>query len=358
MQSEDLPIPAILAPCARFGIVDRASVRKSSRSQSTQQMRFVHESHHLGGKHIRAGLILLGMVHAVYIEYTAVGKNILHIPRRVPQIHTARIGIVPLRRSHPLHISGVFPVGRSGKAAVFRRRRRQADAENVTGIYQTAYNIGVNENTFVRENYTFIGWNTEADGTGKAYAANDVIALTAENNTEILYAQWEINTYDYIVNYWVRVNEEAYVIFAGELGGAPVGEKVAVGSVIDQAYLTEKGLPETLTDAEHTYELAVFQGVVVADAENIVNVYYTCVVEEEVETPEPPVVPPVDPEEPEEPEDVEIPDEDVPLGGQPGDTLPKTGDPIYIYIGSAAVSAAGLVGLFLAKNRKEEEEEE
>jgi len=242
--------------------------------------------------------------------------------------------------------------------ANFGENETKADAENVTGIYQTAYNIGVNENTFVRENYTFIGWNTEADGTGKAYAANDVIALTAENNTEILYAQWEINTYDYIVNYWVRVNEEAYVIFAGELGGAPVGEKVAVGSVIDQAYLTEKGLPETLTDAEHTYELAVFQGVVVADAENIVNVYYTCVVEEEVETPEPPVVPPVDPEEPEEPEDVEIPDEDVPLGGQPGDTLPKTGDPIYIYIGSAAVSAAGLVGLFLAKNRKEEEEEE
>ena len=229
--------------------------------------------------------------------------------------------------------------------ANFGSNETKADAENVTGIYETAYNIGVNENTFVRENYTFTGWNTEADGTGTAYAANDVIGLTAANNTETLYAQWEINTYDYTVNYWVRVNEEAYVVFSGDLEGAPVGEKVAFGTVVDQAYLEALGLPETLTDAEHTYDLAVFQGVVVAETENVVNVYYACVVEEEVEIPE-------------TPEDVEIPDEDVPLGGQPDDVLPKTGDPIYIYIGSAAVSAAGLAGLFLVRRKKEEEIEE
>ncbi|MBQ9783867.1 MAG: UDP-glucose--hexose-1-phosphate uridylyltransferase, partial [Clostridia bacterium] len=53
-----------------------------------------------------------------------------------------------------------------------------------------------------RVNYTFIGWNTERDGSGKAYAAGDVIALTAKNNTEILYAQWKENPkYDYTLIY-------------------------------------------------------------------------------------------------------------------------------------------------------------
>lgn len=229
--------------------------------------------------------------------------------------------------------------------ANFGENETKADAENASGIYENTFSIGVNENTFVRENYTFIGWNTEADGTGTAYTAGDVIALTAENNTEVLYAQWEINTYDYTVNYWVRANDEAYEIFSGELEGAPVGGTVAVGTVIDKAYLEALGLPETLADGEYTYEQFIFQGVVIAEGENVVNVYYVCLVEEEPETPE-------------IPEDVEIPDEDVPLGGQPEDALPKTGDPIYIYMASAAASAVGLVGLLVTRRKPEEEIEE
>ncbi len=54
----------------------------------------------------------------------------------------------------------------------------------------------VQANGFVREGYRFTGWNTAADGTGKAYAPGDV--LTAEDldfakrmNTVTLYACWE-----------------------------------------------------------------------------------------------------------------------------------------------------------------------
>jgi LPXTG-motif cell wall-anchored protein len=36
--------------------------------------------------------------------------------------------------------------------------------------------------------------------------------------------------------------------------------------------------------------------------------------------------------------------------------LPKTGDPIFVYIGSAAASAAGFVGLVLGKKKEETEE--
>ena len=75
--------------------------------------------------------------------------------------------------------------------ANFDNNETKADAENVTQVYDTSKNITVDENTFVREGYTFAGWNTEADGTGTAYNAEDVIALTAQENTETLYAQWD-----------------------------------------------------------------------------------------------------------------------------------------------------------------------
>ncbi len=46
----------------------------------------------------------------------------------------------------------------------------------------------LNENTFTRDNYVFIGWNTKADGTGIAYADKASVTLTS-NLT--LYAQWK-----------------------------------------------------------------------------------------------------------------------------------------------------------------------
>ena len=259
--------------------------------------------------------------------------------------------------------------------ANFGANETKADAENVTGTYATALNVGVDANTFVRRGYTFIGWNTAADGTGTAYAAGEVIALTSDSNTAVLYAQWEINEYSYTVNYWVRVNGEAYALFSGDLGGAPTGEKAAFGTVIDKAYLDAKGLPATLTDAEYTYSFNAFEGVTVAEEGNVVNVYFTCIVEEEVEIPEediplveeppvteppvteppvteppvtePPVTEPPATETPEE-EEIEIPEEDVPLAD-----LPKTGDPIFVYIGSTVASAAGLICLLFGKKKEE-----
>ena len=46
----------------------------------------------------------------------------------------------------------------------------------------------LNENTFTREGYNFLNWNTKADGTGDSYADGATVNLT-ENTT--LYAQWE-----------------------------------------------------------------------------------------------------------------------------------------------------------------------
>lgn len=45
-------------------------------------------------------------------------------------------------------------------------------------------------NTFTRENYTFTGWNTAADGTGIAYADGETVNFSADTT---LYAQWTQN---------------------------------------------------------------------------------------------------------------------------------------------------------------------
>ena len=53
-------------------------------------------------------------------------------------------------------------------------------------------------NPFTRTGYTFTGWNTQADGRGKAYTAGNGFRLVADAksnpvNTSVLYAQWRIN---------------------------------------------------------------------------------------------------------------------------------------------------------------------
>ena len=48
-------------------------------------------------------------------------------------------------------------------------------------------NVTIAANTFSRDGYTFTGWNTQADGTGTAYAAGETISLSEDTT---LYAQW------------------------------------------------------------------------------------------------------------------------------------------------------------------------
>ena len=52
--------------------------------------------------------------------------------------------------------------------------------------------VTVAENVFTRNNYTFIGWNTQADGKGTAYKPGDSFTLTDKDT--MLYAQWSKNS--------------------------------------------------------------------------------------------------------------------------------------------------------------------
>ncbi len=43
-------------------------------------------------------------------------------------------------------------------------------------------------NMFARKNYTFLGWNTEPDGSGKMFAADEILVMDTD---KVLYAQWQ-----------------------------------------------------------------------------------------------------------------------------------------------------------------------
>ena len=49
------------------------------------------------------------------------------------------------------------------------------------------------QGTLVKKGYSFTGWNTAADGSGKEYKSNATYTMGSENET--FYAQWEINSY-------------------------------------------------------------------------------------------------------------------------------------------------------------------
>ena len=51
--------------------------------------------------------------------------------------------------------------------------------------------VTVAQNEFTRNDYTFTGWNTQADGKGTAYKPGDNFTLT--DNDAVLYAQWSKN---------------------------------------------------------------------------------------------------------------------------------------------------------------------
>ena len=60
-------------------------------------------------------------------------------------------------------------------------------------------------NGFTKTGYSFVGWNTKADGTGTAYMnKQSVNNLTSTNGATInLYAQWKIVTYTNVINYFI-----------------------------------------------------------------------------------------------------------------------------------------------------------
>ena len=62
--------------------------------------------------------------------------------------------------------------------------------DSATGV--AGESVTVAENVFTRNDYTFTGWNTQADGKGTAYKAGDSFTVTYKDT--VLYAQWSKNS--------------------------------------------------------------------------------------------------------------------------------------------------------------------
>lgn len=93
-----------------------------------------------------------------------------------------------------------------------------ADADGTvtdTQYYITGGEATVLENEFTWTGHTFAGWNTEADGTGTAYEAEDIIDI--ENADVTLYAQWKSSTASYRVEYYQQnLEDDSYTIVADD----------------------------------------------------------------------------------------------------------------------------------------------
>jgi len=76
----------------------------------------------------------------------------------------------------------------------------------------------LNGNAFTRDNYLFTGWNTKADGSGTAYAADATFTFTEENKGSItLYAQWEAETLGDPVDGWYLISNAKQLYQFAEL---------------------------------------------------------------------------------------------------------------------------------------------
>jgi len=65
----------------------------------------------------------------------------------------------------------------------------------MTAMTGTAATVKLNANTYLRNGYTFNGWNTAEDGSGTPYTNQGTVRLTVDNQTVTLYAQWLIISY-------------------------------------------------------------------------------------------------------------------------------------------------------------------
>ena len=73
---------------------------------------------------------------------------------------------------------------------------------------KTHNNVTVAENGFERYGYEFIGWNTKADGSGKAYEAGSEYKLTVGEDE--LFAQWKVIKVNYNAEYYLENLDGGY----------------------------------------------------------------------------------------------------------------------------------------------------
>lgn len=129
--------------------------------------------------------------------------------------------------------------------------------QSVTAKKDTA----LNANTFTREGYNFLNWNTAADGTGDSYADGATVNLT-ENTT--LYAQWEDNhSLTKVINKKdATCTEDGYT---GDTVCAICGKEIIKGEAIEAIFLLDDRIKTDDENLERYLGLSVLGNIPNAD---------------------------------------------------------------------------------------------
>ena len=147
------------------------------------------------GKYIQQGAP--GTATATY-QYNASDNNAVTIPITPAKLHNADGSYTETATANAgdviNYVNGVWGGEEPTELTVTFEANGSAEYPvEGTMIPQTVNaktDTALNANSFTREGYNFLNWNTAADGTGDSYADGATVNLT-ENTT--LYAQWEDN---------------------------------------------------------------------------------------------------------------------------------------------------------------------
>ena len=147
------------------------------------------------GKYIQRGTP--GTATATY-QYNANGNNAVTIPITAAKLHNADgtyFETATAKAGDTInYVNGVWsdeaPVELTVTFAPNDSEEHPVEGTMTPQTVNAKTDTALNANTFTREGYNFLKWNTAADGTGDSYADGATVNLT-ENTT--LYAQWEDN---------------------------------------------------------------------------------------------------------------------------------------------------------------------
>ena len=141
------------------------------------------------GKYIQQGT---PGTEAKTYQYNANGNNAVTIPITAAKLHNADGSYTETAASK---VGDTYVYANDKWALQGNEITITFDPNNGTGsMAPMTVNPGIDNtltaNTFTREGYSFTGWNTKADGTGKPYADKAPVSFDADTT---LYAQWTVD---------------------------------------------------------------------------------------------------------------------------------------------------------------------
>ena len=103
-------------------------------------------------------------------------------------------------------------------------------------------------NTFEREGYTFLGWNTEADGTGESYSDGASFTVPSGETGITLYAQWKDPV--------AEIGDTLYTSLSEALSDAQEGDTITLNDDITESITIPSGKDITIDLNGHTLKNA------------------------------------------------------------------------------------------------------